>query len=134
MKTRINFFENNANIDMLIKMDLLFQKIDKFISFNKNKPKIYRPSDMIYLKTLKINIDFTGNVIADTIIILDAFDGSMKLAKELKNIISLVSISSGNRIAFGYNLYYLSDSMFEKFKSNLEILNEVISTRDISYL
>ena len=95
MKTRINFFENNANIDMLIKMDLLFEKIDKFISFNKNKPKIYRPSDMIYLKTLKINIDFTGNVIADTIIILDAFDGSMKLAKELKNIISLVSISSG---------------------------------------
>ena len=134
MKTRINFFENNANIDMLIKMDLLFEKIDKFISLNKNKPKIYRPSDMIYLKTLKINIDFTGNVIADTIIILDAFDGSMKLAKELKNIISLVSISSGNRIAFGYNLYYLSDSMFEKFKSNLEILNEVISTRDISYL
>ena len=134
MKTRINFFKNNTNIDMLIKMDLLFEKIDKFIYLNKNKPKIYLSSDIIYLKSQKINIDFTGNVIADIVIVEDVFMGSIDLAKELKSIISNIGISDGNRVAFGYNIYYLSDSMLEKFKSNLEILNEVISTRDISYL
>ena len=133
MKTRIDFYKNNTDIDMLIKMDLLFAKIDKFIALNKNKPKTYLSSDIIYLKNQKINIDFTGNVIADVVIVEEVFKGSKELLESLRNIISTVGISSGNRIAFGYNIYYLSDSMLEKFKSNLNLLNEIISTRDISY-